>query len=275
MSPEQMRSTRNVDARTDIWAIGVILYELIGGRVPFEANTMPELCALILTEPPRPITMLRQNIPPELESAIMRCLEKDPARRFANIADLAFVLAPLGSKQAQISAGRISRVLHPAGAPPPETRSTDGRVGANAAGGSTAQSWSKTKPPSRTSKGTVIGVASAVVVLGGALAFALTRSSRQAPAVDTAVVLASSAGIAATEPVVPAPPTANSGEVAPSTAPAVVENPAASATSKARPPSVPARPNHDIAASRPGPRAVEAAPPPTPVKKNPLSIDLK
>jgi serine/threonine-protein kinase len=276
MSPEQMRSTRNVDARTDIWAMGVILYELVGGRVPFEADTMPELCALILTEPPRPITLLRKGIPPQLESAIMRCLEKDPARRFANISELALVLAPLGSEHAQVSARRISRILGPSGAavaPAPRSGVT---VEAHAAGGSTAQAWSDWKPPSRPSKGTVIGVAGAVVVLGAVGVFALTRSSRKTPSTDAAAVLAPSAATPAIEPPTLAAPLTKEPEVAEPAPPAVAQTPAASASAKARPPaSVSARPNHEIAPARPASRAAEQVSPPTPAKKNPLSIDLK
>ncbi|MEI9949592.1 MAG: serine/threonine-protein kinase [Pseudomonadota bacterium] len=54
MSPEQMSSSRNVDMRSDIWALGVILYEILTGRVPFEAETMPQLCGMILQDPTAP-----------------------------------------------------------------------------------------------------------------------------------------------------------------------------------------------------------------------------
>src|SRR4051812_47574365 len=70
MSPEQMRSTRNVDARTDIWALGVILYELLTGRAAFLADSMPELCAMILTEPPASVRSLRAEVPEGLDVAI-------------------------------------------------------------------------------------------------------------------------------------------------------------------------------------------------------------
>src|SRR3954466_841819 len=92
MSPEQMSSTRNVDMRTDVWALGVILYETLTGRVPFEAETMPQLCGMILQDPPRPIQDLRPDLPQVLQQLILRCLEKNRERRWNNVAELAFAL---------------------------------------------------------------------------------------------------------------------------------------------------------------------------------------
>src|SRR5262249_27319450 len=78
MSPEQIRRTRDVDTRTDIWALGVILHELVSGRPPFEAESVVGLCAKIATEPLVGLRQLRPDVPEALESAIARCLEKDP-----------------------------------------------------------------------------------------------------------------------------------------------------------------------------------------------------
>ncbi|HEX4448258.1 MAG TPA: protein kinase [Polyangiaceae bacterium] len=111
MSPEQIRSSRDVDARSDIWAIGVIVHELLTGALPFESETIPDLFVRILTESPRPLTQVRGDIPVALERTVQRCLEKDLTRRFANVAELATALAESGSTASRTSAERISRVL--------------------------------------------------------------------------------------------------------------------------------------------------------------------
>jgi serine/threonine-protein kinase len=116
MSPEQLSSTRTVDARTDIWALGVILFELVSGRVPFEAETMPELCGKVLSEPPPSLRGLRQNMPEAIDAIVFRCLAKDRTQRYANVAELAEALAPLGPPNATRSAERIARILRASGA---------------------------------------------------------------------------------------------------------------------------------------------------------------
>ena len=95
MSPEQMRSSRDVDARTDVWALGVVIFELLTRRWPFEAETMPELCLRVTTEPPQSLTELRPDVPQAMLDVVKRCLSKDPADRFANAAELAVALEPL------------------------------------------------------------------------------------------------------------------------------------------------------------------------------------
>jgi serine/threonine protein kinase len=111
MSPEQLRSSKDVDARADLWALGLIMHELLTGETAFDGTTLPELHVAILTQPPRPVRSLRADVPPELEAAISRCLEKDPAHRFANVAELAQAIFGFGTPQAQVSAERVARVL--------------------------------------------------------------------------------------------------------------------------------------------------------------------
>jgi serine/threonine-protein kinase len=117
MSPEQMRSSRNVDARSDIWALGTVLYEALAGVAAFDSETMPELCARIMTEPPPPLRQHRGDLPPGLEEALMLSLEKDPAARYQDVAQFAAALAPYGSPQAAASAQRAARVLKVSGSP--------------------------------------------------------------------------------------------------------------------------------------------------------------
>jgi serine/threonine-protein kinase len=111
MSPEQMRSARNVDARTDLWSLGTVLYELIEGHRPFEAESFSEMCVKVAADPPNPMTAAGR--PDGLEAVIFRCLEKDPARRWQNIAELAEALIPFSREPAEARVGveRMKRVL--------------------------------------------------------------------------------------------------------------------------------------------------------------------
>ncbi len=108
MSPEQMRSARTVDARSDIWALGTVLYELVEGRAPFEAQNFAELCVMVSTEPPAPMTRA-----PQLAPILDRCLQKSVDRRYQNVAELAADLQVFATDpvQAHRSVVRISRVL--------------------------------------------------------------------------------------------------------------------------------------------------------------------
>jgi hypothetical protein len=111
MSPEQVRSLKSVDLRSDIWALGAILFELVTGAPIYEAATATALCAMIAMDPPTPLRAKRPNAPPELEGVILRCLHKDPNGRFADVAALAEALAPFASERGRASATRVTRVV--------------------------------------------------------------------------------------------------------------------------------------------------------------------
>jgi len=93
MSPEQLLSPKDVDPRADIWALGVVLHELLSGQVPFCGESMPEICSLVLHAPPPSIARLRSDVPEALRRVISKCLEKDRANRFQNVGELASALS--------------------------------------------------------------------------------------------------------------------------------------------------------------------------------------
>jgi serine/threonine protein kinase len=111
MSPEQIRSSKNVDARADVWALGTILHELIAGAPAYIADTVPGLLAMIVADPPPPLTATRPDAPADLEAAILRCLEKDRDRRFATVAELARAIERFASPESRPLVRRIARVL--------------------------------------------------------------------------------------------------------------------------------------------------------------------
>src|SRR5690606_10782086 len=87
MSPEQAMGERTLDARTDIYALGCVLYEMLTGDAPFTGSTAQAIVAKVLTEKPAPIIARRDRVPEQVEDAVLTALEKLPADRFATAAE--------------------------------------------------------------------------------------------------------------------------------------------------------------------------------------------
>ncbi|HEU5058852.1 MAG TPA: serine/threonine-protein kinase [Kofleriaceae bacterium] len=118
MSPEQMTCSRDVDARTDIWSLGIVLYQCLSGGFPYEADGVPQLCARVLTEAPIPLSA-RVAVPRALEAVVMRCLARDPERRFARAEDLAAALLPFAEDGAAPTTILVRPERMPMPSPPP------------------------------------------------------------------------------------------------------------------------------------------------------------
>jgi serine/threonine-protein kinase len=110
MSPEQMRGSPEVDARSDIWSIGVILYELLANHPPFDGHSGLQLQQAVLEAEPAPLAASRPDVPPSLEGAIRVCLSKLPSQRYATIAALADAVVPFASRAGRASWATIIRV---------------------------------------------------------------------------------------------------------------------------------------------------------------------
>jgi serine/threonine protein kinase len=111
MSPEQLRDASSVDARSDIWALGVVMYELFSGTPPFHAKSSLELCAQVLNDPIEPLSAIRRDLPAELTAVVDRCLQRDPNKRFTNVLELAQALSPFARPSRLVVTERIRRRL--------------------------------------------------------------------------------------------------------------------------------------------------------------------
>lgn len=117
MGPEQMANNKAMDPRSDIWSLGIILYELVTGEVPFLAESMTELVSKVLTTHPVPPSQARRGIPPQFDAVVLRCLEKQMDRRFASVRDLMIALHPFVDANAAAGQGRNSAPALPPAAP--------------------------------------------------------------------------------------------------------------------------------------------------------------
>jgi len=249
MSPEQLNSAKDADARTDVWALGVILYELLAGEAPFIAETLPSVMVKITASEPPPLRARRPEVPAGLERVILTCLEKDRSKRFPTIGDLAHALVDFGSPRSRTSVERIAGIMAASGIALSATGPAEvppSGVSGNSAG--TMAAWNQSAPTGKRSRGTLFAL-----LAGSALAllvvtwFALRHDggggtgamgSAAAPESATAIGARSSPAVPETArhaALVPAPPPATAAPLA--SASASPTPPPGSALSTARAPS--------------------------------------
>jgi serine/threonine-protein kinase len=194
MSPEQMASSRDVGVCSDIWSLGVTIHELLTGKPPFEADNVTELCSKVLTQPTPRLRDWRPDAPERLQAVIDRCLEKQPEKRYSNVAELAIALMPFGTKRGRLSAHDALRVLQAAGMsmsalalPPSSTDVSPSPTSAQAATGTVAP-WSQTHPEAKRRAGLLIGASAVLLLMVAAAALVLMTRSHgpQTPATAAA-----------------------------------------------------------------------------------------
>ncbi|MEO5727227.1 MAG: serine/threonine-protein kinase [Byssovorax sp.] len=285
MSPEQMRSARYADARSDIWSLGVILYELLAGVIPFDGATYPDLVLAVNMHQPAAFAAHRREVPAGLEAATFRCFEKKPEKRFASVAELAEAIAPFGHPGAEAKARRIERTMRsasPLEPAPPEGSSPQRAAGIDPPSGAVASTTtiadtSAAQVASRDRWLLVAGVAMGVVGLLIGI-FALVRSSGAARDGSSYVPAQSASSLIVATPT---PATeASARQPAPDPRPDVdVASALPSTTAAAPPPSSAPRPSASPRASAVAvapPTATPTVPPTTATtKKSPFDVTIK
>ena len=204
MSPEQLVASATVDARSDIWSLGVVFYEMLSASLPFRAESMPELVGLILQQTFMPLV----DAPADARVVLDRCLQKDREQRYATVADLARALVPLASPRHAALVERIEGVLGLSG--PTSSVRPPVQGAASAAQQTLAPT---TSAPRKSTSLQWVAIASGLLAFGGVAGALVWRQAHRqppsAPAVaahETAPVL-TNAQMAAPPPVMPDPTT--------------------------------------------------------------------
>lgn len=271
MSPEQIRATRDVDARSDVWSMGVVLYELVTGAKPFPGDTVGEVLSNVVEANPAMPHTLRPDLPLALEDAILRCLRRNPDERFQSVSALAEALAPLAPAAGARSSpdllaaapNPLPAANHPWPAPATTLEETQRTMLAHA-------STTMPTPPGRqrTTLALLSIVAAAVVIVVAITAFALVGRQRRAAANKSLATEPSASASVALLPAGDPPSAPRASEIPTLPASAAVPPPIAAAASvttatrtgarttagTARPPVASASPSTALPPSTAGPR---------------------
>ena len=266
MSPEQLRMAKSVDARTDVWAFGVVLFELLTARLPFDGESITALAAAITADPPNRLRSFRPDAPAELEAVILRCLEKDREQRTRSLADLARALAPFGGRYASVLKGRIIEALGSPDrtVPPPaaetaiaaEAPARSLRAESRTDVGVTRPSIAEATPTTPANKRILIAVAAAAMGIVSVAGIAMLAFSKRAPPEPSLATTATSNAPAAEPPGPAAAPVQGVASPEPSGAPQVL-------------PAEPTKPPNVTRKERPA-----KSRPTKPVSKKPIVKDL-
>jgi serine/threonine-protein kinase len=242
MSPEQFASTRDVDLRTDLWAMGLILYEMLTQSYPFDGETPGAILTKILSSAPPPVRKLRFDAPMELDRAVMRCLERDREKRFPSARELMRAIAPYASR-------RVQALLfdHDPHAPVFEAERELAAAATTVAVGAATPS-PETQTPSRVMRpATAPTVLERTPATGSVASLAPAKDDRsalvRAAVAAVGVVLIVGVGVALKVRADAAPASAPAGVahaavVVPSTTAAALAEPSATASARATPPDV-------------------------------------
>jgi serine/threonine-protein kinase len=180
MSPEQMVSAKRADARTDVWALGCILFECLSGRPPFLAHTFAELCSFVLKHPPASLRTHAAHAPQELELVIERALVKAPEGRYQDLGELADALAPFAGERGQRSIQAIRRMLGRTEIVSVEQQATELALPEQPLD-LTAAPLAHTIPGAARRRGVLVYLGAASVALAGIVGFALASSREPDP----------------------------------------------------------------------------------------------
>jgi serine/threonine-protein kinase len=203
MSPEQMRSSHDVDARTDIWSLGVMLYELVTGRAPFRSEGLANLAVEITQGPVPSLREIRPDVPEGFERVVLRCMEKSRDDRYLNVGELAEALAEFAPARAAASVERVGRVVRTASLTSPSLllppRRLSGTPGVHSG---TSASWRRSGRRTHPGVGgKIVNATIVAVMLVGGAAVASTMTSNRSPDVAGATPpWRSSSSIASLEP---------------------------------------------------------------------------
>jgi serine/threonine-protein kinase len=214
MSPEQIRSAKAADAQSDLWSLGVILFNALTGTLPFQGETFGELCFSIIEHPAPSVDSLRPEISAELSAVISRCLERDKEKRFRSAGELAAALRPFASDVGARSAARVLAIESGGSLPPPapaKTEVLESEAEPGPALPATAGNWVASQPSTGGSGSRKvwlsIGAVAILLLVATALAMRTTSPTAGAPTSASAPASAAPVEVAPVASALVEPPT--------------------------------------------------------------------